>query len=429
MREIKNENIETVGNADTETTESKGLSAWLSCDQPRLGAVGTLALLVIASLLTPLALDMYTPAIPHMVQYLNTDAAAVNLTLVGFFAFNAIGLLLFGTMSDKYGRKPVLLAGAGAYTLGSALCAIAPTIEFLIAMRVIQALGAGAVGAIGTAVVKDAFKPAYREKVLSVVQVMFVVGPVFAPVIGSLLLQVLDWRGIFVTLTVIGVLILAMGMMFSESLPKNQRTRDNILPTIGHLTWVLKSKPFVLFLLTMAMFNLPFMAYIAVGSYIYIDAFGLSELGYSAFFAVGAVAGSVGPFIWLFVQKFMSSKTFTTVLLTVSVAAGFALMAFGGISEYTFCGLFLLFILAESCARPYSTNILLNQHDGETGAASSVINFTHTVFGCFGMLLAVLPWPNYMFGVGAIIVISTAIAFVFWAFILKGTVVVRGLND
>lgn len=159
MREIKNENIATADNADTETTENKGLGAWLSCDQPRLGAIGTLALLVIASLLTPLALDMYTPAIPHMVQYLNTDAAAVNLTLVGFFAFNAIGLLLFGTMGDKYGRKPVLLAGAGAYTLGSALCAIAPTIEFLIAMRVVQALGAGAVGAIGTAVVKDAFKP------------------------------------------------------------------------------------------------------------------------------------------------------------------------------------------------------------------------------------------------------------------------------
>ena len=87
MKEIKNENIETVDNADTVTAESAGLGAWLSCDQPHLGAIGTFALLVIASLLTPLALDMYTPAIPHMVQYLNTDAAAVNLTLVGFFAF------------------------------------------------------------------------------------------------------------------------------------------------------------------------------------------------------------------------------------------------------------------------------------------------------------------------------------------------------
>ncbi len=403
------------------------LGSWLSCEQPRLGAIGTLVLLVFASILTPLALDMYTPAIPHMVGFLNTTADLVNLTLVGFFAFNAIGLLLFGTVSDKYGRKPVLVCGAIAYTVGSACCAVAPTIELLIAMRIIQALGAGAVGAIGTAVVKDAFKPSYREKVLSVVQVMFVVGPVFAPVIGATLLQFTDWRGIFATLAVIGLLILIMSLMFHESLPARERTHDDVLPTIGHLTWVLKSKPFVMFLLTVAMFNIPFMGYIAVGSYIYIDAFGLSELGYSAFFAVGAVAGSVGPFIWLFAQKFMNARQFTTLILAVCLVAGVSLMLFGDISEYSFCVLFVLFILAESCARPYSTNILLNQHDGETGAASSVINFTHTIFGCVGMLCAVFPWPSYMFGVGALVTISIAISICIWFYALKN-VKIRGIN-
>lgn len=409
--------------------DKAGISDWLACDQPRLGAVGTLGLLIFASFLTPFALDMYTPAIPHMVSYLNTTADLVNLTLVGFFAFNAIGLLLFGTVSDKYGRKPVLVGGALAYTLGSLACALAPNIWFLIGARVVMALGAGAAGAIGTAVTKDAFKPEHREKVLSVVQVMFVVGPVFAPVIGALLLQIMDWRGIFFTLTAIGVALVTLSLMFAESLPKRERTRDAILPTIGHLTWVLKSKPFVLFLLTMAMFNIPFMGYIAVGSYIYIDAFGLSELGYSAFFAVGAVAGSVGPFVWLFVQRYLSAKTFTTLILSVCFAAGILLMLFGSISEYTFCGLFVLFILAESCARPYSTNILLSQHDGETGAASSVINFTHTLVGCVGMMMAVFPWPNYMFGIGAMLTLSIAVSLAIWAYILRKPVCVHGLND
>ena len=407
----------------------KSLDAWLSCTQQRLGVVGLLVLFVVAGLTTPLALDMYTPAIPHMVGYLHTTPDLVNLTLVGFFGFNAVGLLLFGTVSDKYGRRPVLIAGAAAYTLGNALCAVAPTIEFLIAMRVLTALGAGAAGAVSTAMVKDAFKPAYREKVLSVVQVMFVVGPVFAPVIGALLLQITDWRGIFITLAVIGVGITILGFLFEETLPKRERTRDAILPTIGHLGSVLKSRGFVSFLLVMGILNVPFMAYIAVGSYIYIDFFGLNELGYSAFFAAGAIAGSTGPFIWLFVKRFVSAKTFTSILLALCLISGVGLVFFGEFSAFAFCAIFLVFIIAESCARPYSTNILLNQHDGETGAASSVINFTHTVIGCVGMLAAVAPWPSYPVGIGIILIISTLLSIAVWIAILRIPIIVRDLND
>ncbi len=418
-----------IDNSTNDTQPQKGLASWLDCSQRHLGTIGTLALLVIAGLTTPLALDMYTPAIPHMVDYLSTTPDLVNLTLVGFFAFNAIGLLLFGTVSDKYGRRPVLIAGAACYTLANALCAVAPTIEFLIAARVLASLGAGAVGAVGTAVVKDAFKPEYREKVLSVVQVMFVVGPVFAPVIGALLLQITDWRGIFAVLAVIGAGITIMGFLFEESLPKRARTRDAILPTIGHLGWVLKSRGFVSFLLVMGMLNIPFMAYIAVGSYIYIDFFGMSELGYSAFFAVGAIAGSLGPFIWLFVKRFISAKSFTTLLLALCLLSGVGLVFFGEHSAFAFCGIFLIFVLAESCARPYSTNILLNQHDGETGAASSVINFTHTIIGCVGMLAAVAPWPSYPVGIGIILAASTVLSLVIWAAILHLPIRVRDLND
>ena len=173
------------------------LHSWLARPQRRLGPFGLVVLLVVGALVTPLSLDMYTPAVPHMTEFFGTSEAMVNLTLVGYFLFFAVGLLIFGPVSDRYGRKPVLVAGILAYALASAACALSTSIGMLIAMRVLQALGAGAVSAVSTAVVKDAVVPERHEALLSLVQVMFVVGPVLAPVVGALVLQVADWRMTF----------------------------------------------------------------------------------------------------------------------------------------------------------------------------------------------------------------------------------------
>ena len=173
------------------------IQEWLVKPQPRLGACGLLVLLVAASLITPLSLDMYTPAVPGMARYFDTDVSLVNMTLVGYYAFFALGMLIFGPMSDKRGRRPVLLAGVGLYSVSSAACALSPTIEFLIGARIAQALGAGAISAVCTAAVKDPFQAYYREKILSVIQVLFVIGPATAPVIGAAVVAVADWRTTF----------------------------------------------------------------------------------------------------------------------------------------------------------------------------------------------------------------------------------------
>ena len=406
----------------------KKLNSWLIAPQPRLGIFGLLILLVVASLITPLSLDMYTPAVPHMTDHFNTNASTVNLTLVGYFLFFSIGLLIFGPISDKHGRRPVLIGGMAVYTVGSALCAMATSIWALIAFRVVEALGAGAVSAVSTAVVKDAFCAERREAVLSVVQVMFVIGPVLAPVVGAFIVRIANWRVTFWVLAVVGVICLVLAILFKETLPKGARYQGSVVGSLCNLVVVAKNKGFTSFLLIVGMFNLPFMAYIAVASYVYIDFFGLDEMGYSLYFAIAALLTAVGPFIWLIAQKFMSARRFTNIILSIAGLSGVAMLCVGQLSPTLFCITFLVFAVMQACARPYSTNILLSQQDDDTGAASSLINFLHTAIGSLGMVIAVLPWANYVEGVGVIIVASMIAAGLGWFALLRSNAPLKGVK-
>ena len=277
--------------------------------------------------------------------------------------------------------------------------------------------------------VKDAIAADKREMVLSVVQVMFVIGPVLAPVVGALVLQVADWRMTFWVLALIGGGCLVLVLLFEETLPVQERAQTGVAGTLKSLVVVAKNKGFSAFLLIAALFNLPFMAYIAVGSYVYITFFGLSELAYSCFFAAAALVTAAGPLIWLFASRFVSARTFTTVLVAVGAAAGVAMLAVGTLSPVLFCVTFVAFALAEAAIRPYSTNILLSQQERDTGAASSLINFANTAVGSVGMLLAVLPWPNYVVGVGAIIVATMAVAGLVWWTLLRSRIPLPGIKD
>lgn len=406
----------------------QNMQSWLLEPQSKLGPRGLVVLLVFASLITPLSLDMYTPAVPHMTDYFDTTAGAVNLTLAGYFLFFAVGLLVFGALSDRYGRRPVLLAGTIAYTCAGLLCALATSIEMLIAFRVVQALGAGAVSAVSTAVVKDAFKPEKREIILSIVQAMFVVGPVLSPVAGALILQVSDWRMTFCVLAGAGLLCFVLSMLFEETLPRRERYDGTLLGSFGRLGAVARNKGFSAFLVIVGLYNLPFMAYIAVGSYVYISFFGLSELEYGVYFAAAALLTAAGPFIWLKASKYVSARRFTSFLLVAALLSGVAIVLLGELSPVLFCATFLVFALTEACVRPYSTNILLSQQEGDAGAASSLINFAHTAIGCVGMLLAVLPWPNFVFGIGALIVVSMAVGGACWIALLRSDIPLAGIK-
>lgn len=403
-------------------------NTWLAQPQKKLGTVGLVVLLVVTSIVTPLSLDMYAPAIPHMTEYFDTSVDIVNFTLVGYFLFFAIGLLLFGPISDRYGRRPVMIAGMLDYALASAICALAPHIGVLIAARVLQALGAGAVSAVATAVIKDSIKPEKRELMLAIVQIMFVIGPVIAPVLGALILQVADWRMTFWALTGVGAVCSILSFLFEETLPQADRYQGTVLGSLKLLGTVAKNKGFRTFLIVAGLFNLPFMGYIAVGSYIYISFFGLSELEFSYFYGGAALFAVLGPFLWIRASKYVSARTYTTIMISVAAATGVAIVLTGALSPWLFCIIFIVFAICEASIRLYTTNILLDQDGIEAGAASSVINFTHTALGCVGMLFAVFPWPNFVVGIGALIAVTMLVDLVIWFVFLKSSIPLKGIK-
>lgn len=397
------------------TTPQQNREPWLITPQPRLGAIGLTALLVLANVLIPFSLDIYTPSVPEMPAYFNTTEALVNLTILGFFLFFAVGLLIFGPLSDRFGRKPVLVGGILAYIIGSALCALAPSIYVLIGARVVQALGAGAVNAVSTALVKDCFTPARRSALLAIIQVMAVLGPVLAPLLGGIIIQFASWRAIFWVLAALGTLCLVAALLFCESLAAEDRLTTGAFRSLTGLGRIARQRKFMLVLTVAALFSLPFMAYVAVGSYIYVDFFGETQQVYTYFFAATAGLSALGPILYMRFCKEISPYRFTYLLLIVGVACGIAMFFVGDKSVWIFAALMAVFAIMETTVRPYTTDLLLGLARQDTGSASSMINFLNTGFGVIGMAVIMAPFPDYVIGIGAILTGCMVLGLPLWA--------------
>ncbi len=179
---------------------------------------GALAFLALISAFPPLSTVLYLPALPKMVEALDATPTRVNLTLSMFFLFYSAGLLFWGPLSEKFGRKPILLSGLTIYVFASVFCAFSQNVEQLIAGRIIQALGGSAGTVVATAIVKDLYSGREREKVMATIMSMVIIAPMIAPVLGALLLEYTSWRTIFLMLAAIGATAVLRGMFFQETL-------------------------------------------------------------------------------------------------------------------------------------------------------------------------------------------------------------------
>lgn len=410
-----------------ESTHARPSSTWLIAPQPRLKTVGLGILLAVSNTIVPFSFDMYTPAVPELPAQFATSIGIVNLTLVGFYLFLSLGILLLGPLSDKFGRKPVLVAGLIAYTAGGLLCMVAPSIWALIGARAVQGIGAGAVVVVSTALVKDSFSADARPKILSLLQILQVLGPICAPLLGGIILKFATWHATFLFLSVFGLICLVMATQLRETLPARER-HSSTLGALRGLAVIGRKRGFMAYLSIVALFNLVFMAYISCASYIYMDGFGLDEMGYTGYFSAAATLTVIGPLVYLRLQHVMRQGLITFGLLAIGLVAGVLLIGVGPLSAPAFCGCFLLFALCESAIRPGSINLLLAQVDNDTGSASALINFLSNIFGVIGMFIIMAPWPSFITGLGILAIASMLIAFGLIALIARGkTFEVKGL--
>ena len=154
-----------------------------------------------------------------MVETLNTNQAMVNLTLSLYFVAYAIGLLFLGPLSEKFGRKPILMFGLVIYVLGSLFCALSNSVEMLIFVRLIQAFGGSAVTVVAKTIVKDLYDGREREKIMATIMSLVIIAPMIAPILGAFLLKIGSWHLMFVALTTFGVISAIFALFHKETLP------------------------------------------------------------------------------------------------------------------------------------------------------------------------------------------------------------------
>ena len=373
--------------------------------QPRLGKKGMVALITFCNIIAPLSTDMYMPALPEMTHYFRTSDAIVNMTLVAFFFFFAVGMLIFGPISDKNGRKPTIIAGTLVYIAASIGCTFSTTIILLTSMRIIQALGAGCMVAVSTAIVKDQFTGVTQNSVLAIAQVFGVLGPVLSPVIGGQIYRLSGWRIVFIGQAVVTFIIFIVCLLMKETLSKEDRIADGVLNSLSHLGVVLKNKTFALFLFSIAVLQIPTMAYIASSSYIFENTFGLSSTRYSFYFAATALLSVLGPVLYVVLRR-KNAFAFSFFMYIVCSLFGALMLLSGHRSPLIFAAFFAPAMMFSAGSRPFATAILLNLQRKDTGAASALINFAFTISGTIGMVVITAVWSDYIVGLGTLMVLT-----------------------
>jgi DHA1 family bicyclomycin/chloramphenicol resistance-like MFS transporter len=356
----------------------------------------TLALLVGGLVaFSPLSTDMYVPAFPALTESFGTEIGLVTLTLSLYLWAFAFSQLIYGPLSDRYGRKPALLAGLTLYVVTSIACALAPNIETLIVARFFQAIGACAGQVIGRAIIRDLHDGTAATKMLAYITVLMGATSMISPVSGGYLSVWLGWRAIFWFLTAYGIvftLIIALGWKESnKNLDRNAIQPARTLRTFGSL---LRDRVFTSYTISLSFFFAALFTYISSGPFVFIGVFGLEPQQFGLVFtAIASVFITSSMIMGRISHRVNVDRIYARAI--VAAAFGGILMGIVSVSAYaniyTIVASFMIVTFSFGFMMPVSFSSALAPHAKIAGSASSLMGFLNSMFGAFaGALIGVL---------------------------------------
>jgi MFS transporter, DHA1 family, multidrug resistance protein len=357
----------------------------------------------------PLSIDMYLPAFPEIARALDTSASSVQLTLTACVAGLALGQLVLGPLSDRFGRRVPVIAAMVTYAVASLLCALATSVGALIALRFVQGLaGAGGL-VISRAVVRDLHSGARAVRLFSSLMLVTGLAPILAPLAGGQLLAVSSWEGVFISLSILSALIAALAALgLRETLPPERRSPHGLRRTVQIMAGLLRDRSFVGYALAGGLTFGALFAYISGSSFALQGIYGLSPQVYSLAFAMNGLGLIAASQVNARIVERVGPRRLLPRALACVVASALALLvvvSIGGLPVWAVLAPMFVIVSSLAFVLPNATALALADHAAVAGTAPALLGVIQFLVGAIAAPLVGVAGPDTAVPMGVVMAV------------------------